>query len=738
MSTPRKVFNIPGGVHPAQNKQQSLRTVIKTASIPNQLIFPLAQHIGAPAEVIVDIGQHVLKGEMIAKPNGFVSVPIHSSTSGTIIAIENRPIAHSSGMSAPCVILESDGKDQWIAHKGFDDYQTIEKPELIDCIRNAGIAGMGGAGFPSAVKLSTRPDQVIETLIINGTECEPYITADDILMRERAEQIIKGVEILAHLIKPTVEVLIGVEDNKPEGIAALKTEANKSSINIDVVSFPTKYPSGGEKQLIQILTGKEIPQGGLPSEIGVICQNIGTTVAIYKAVCLGEPLISRITTITGNAVAKQQNYEVLLGSSMRHLLEASGYQENNAARLIMGGPMMGFTLQSQDLPIVKTTNCILAPTEQELSTPPPQQACIRCGMCSEACPVNLLPQQMYWFSRAKNHEGLKAHNLFDCIECGACSFVCPSSIPLVQYYRASKSDIRHTEIEAKKASHSKERFEARQARLERTEIEKEARRKERQEKATAAAAKKANAEKLAAETSSTESIPIESTNASVDPVQAAIERAKAKSQSNTDPIEAKAALPTEKTNKKSVDAISDDPVQAAIQRAQTKRLGTKLNESTDDKKAKLEKDIANFTRRIKTSEEKLVTAEAEGANTVEAFKAGIAKTQEKLSKAKIEFNALTSTAALTKNTETKKTTATIDDPIQAAIERAKTKRADASNIDPRTQAENNIVSLNKRIDKAIKKLAAAEAGDIKEILQDSLKKLQDKLHAAEKALEDIA
>ncbi|NRB42622.1 MAG: electron transport complex subunit RsxC, partial [Pseudomonadales bacterium] len=415
----RKTFDIPGGIHPLENKQQSLQSPIKTSAIPEILTFPLSQHIGAPASAIVAVGDKVLKGQQIAKATGFVSVPVHASTSGVVIAIENHLVVHSSGMSAPTIVIKSDGKDEWLDHQGHADYKTLNKAELINIIREAGIAGMGGAGFPSAVKLNTRPDQEIKSLIINGTECEPYITADDILMQERADEIIQGVLILKHIVAPTVEAIIGVENNKPEGIAALRKAAEGT--DIEIVTFPTKYPSGGEKQLIQILTGKQVPSGKLPADIGVVCQNIGTTVAIYKAVVHGEPLISRITTVTGGAV-DAQNFEVLLGTSFQFLLDQANYQANKAARLIAGGPMMGFAIETGDVPIVKASNCVLAPTSKEFPDPTPAQACIRCGMCAEACPVSLLPQQMFWFAQAKDHDGLKDQHLMDCIECGACSF----------------------------------------------------------------------------------------------------------------------------------------------------------------------------------------------------------------------------------------------------------------------------------------------------------------------------
>ncbi|HEY9032463.1 MAG TPA: electron transport complex subunit RsxC [Pseudomonadales bacterium] len=681
-SQPRKTWAIHGGIHPPENKQQSLQQAISPAPMPEQLVLPLSQHIGAPAEAIVAVGDTVLKGQMIAKAAGFVSVPVHAPTSGTIVAIEDRPIPHPSGMTGCCIVLQPDNEDRWIEHQGVADYRQLDKAALVDIIRNAGIAGMGGAGFPAAVKLNTRPGQVIETLIINGTECEPYITADDILMRERATDIIEGVKILRHIIQPTRETLIGVEDNKPEAIAALRKVAEGSGI--EVVVFPTKYPSGGEKQLIQILTGKQVPSGGLPADIGIVCQNIGSTAAIYRAVVHGEPLISRITTVTGDAIATPRNYEVLLGTPIRHLLAAAGYQSALNRRLIMGGPMMGFTLLDDAIPVVKTTNCVLAPSADELPAPPPAQACIRCGMCAEACPVSLLPQQMYWFARSKNHEALENHNLFDCIECGACSYVCPSNIPLVQYYRASKADIRRAQAEQKKADYSRQRFEARQARLEKIEAEKEARRLERQQKAAEAAAAASAAN------------PAPATPAVASPAAAA--------------------------------PASDDPVQAAIERAKAKRDGGTSNE---DPRSKLENDIASLQKRVKSSEEKLQLAESSGADTVDALRAGLDKMRDKLAKAEAEL------AALGPATVATAAAPVTDDPVQAAIERAKAKRAgNDAGEDPRARLDKDIGSLEKRIASAEQKLQLAD-GDTAAILQDSLDKLQHKLQQARQQREQL-
>ncbi|MGG2397634.1 electron transport complex subunit RsxC [Pseudomonas sp. SH1-B] len=485
-----KIWDIPGGIHPAEHKDLSNRTPIQQAPLPKRLVLPLGQHIGAAAEPCVAVGQRVRKGEKIAEANGFVSVPLHAPTSGRIASIGEQPYPHASGMLAPAIVIDSDGLDEWIELSPPADYRSLEPAALLTLIRDAGINGLGGAGFPTAVKLTARPTQKIHTLIINGTECEPYITADDLLMRERASELVAGIEVLAQLIQPQ-QVLIGIEDNKPEAIAAVQVACAGHDFQVRV--FPTKYPSGGEKQLIQILTGVEVPSGGLPADIGILCQNVGTCVAIHDAVLLGKPLISRITTLTGEALAHPGNVEALIGTPVGELLQFAGLDSGKLNRLIMGGPMMGFTLPSLEVPLIKTSNCLLASSVEELPAPPPAMPCIRCGECAEACPASLLPQQLHFFALGQEHEQLKAHNLFDCIECGACAYVCPSSIPLVQYYRVAKAEIRELEQKQLKAEHSKQRFEQRQERLRRAEEQKEAERKARAEKAARAKAAQAEA-----------------------------------------------------------------------------------------------------------------------------------------------------------------------------------------------------------------------------------------------------
>lgn len=480
-----KVFAFHGGIHPPENKKQSTRQPIRQLPLPKRLYIPLQQHIGMAAGPVVEVGQQVLKGQLIAEPLGRISAALHAPTSGIVRSIGPHPVPHASGLESDCIVIESDGQDTWIEHQGLDDYTALEPGKLIEHIRQCGIAGMGGAGFPTDVKLHLGDDHIVNTLIINAAECEPYITADDMLMRERADEILGGIRVISHLLRPS-HIMIGIEDNKPQAIHALEAAVKGCGLNIDIRVVPTKYPSGGERQLIKLLTNIEVPSGRIPADIGIVCQNIGTAAAIYRAVHFGEPLISRIVTVTGDAVAQPQNLETLIGTPFADLLDAANVYENRLYRLVMGGPMMGVTVEHDQIPVIKTTNCIIAASIDEMPPAPPEQSCIRCGMCEQVCPAELLPQQLHWFAKGREFDKAKHHNLFDCIECGACAYVCPSSIPLVQYYRFAKSEIRTEEAEQRKADHARLRFEARQARLEREQEEKEARRKARAEEAAQA------------------------------------------------------------------------------------------------------------------------------------------------------------------------------------------------------------------------------------------------------------
>ncbi|ELV8748135.1 electron transport complex subunit RsxC [Vibrio vulnificus] len=464
------LWDFPGGVHPAENKRQSNQQPLVHAALANEIVLPLKQHIGKPGNILVNVGDHVLKGQLLTQSNAGFTLPIHASTSGSITAIETRTVAHPSGLSEMCVVITPDGQDTWCEKQPVVDYSQQNSDYLLDVIRMAGISGMGGAGFPTAKKIQSGLGRT-EILIVNAAECEPYITADDKLLQEHAEEVLQGIEIVEHILQPKLTI-IGIEDNKPEAIKALESAAQNKDIVIRVI--PTKYPSGGEKQLIKVLTNKEVPAGGIPADIGILVQNVGSLYAIKRAVIDGEPMVNRVVTLTGNTFETPRNVWVPLGTPVHALLEQFGYQaDKKLPRLIMGGPMMGFSLPHANVPITKTSNCILAPTRKEISPAGYEMECIRCGACAEACPASLLPQQLQWHAKAEEFDKCEELNLKDCIECGACAFVCPSEIPLVGYYRQAKAEIRTRAQEADAAERAKLRFEEKKARMEREKEERE-------------------------------------------------------------------------------------------------------------------------------------------------------------------------------------------------------------------------------------------------------------------------
>ncbi|KAB7623199.1 electron transport complex subunit RsxC [Alkalilimnicola sp. S0819] len=477
-----KLFRFPGGLRLAGRKKLSNTTTIRPAPVPAELTVPLGQHIGAVPEVLVKVGDTVGKGQMLARPDGYVSAAVHAPSSGTVTAIESRPVPHPSGLSAPCVVIRTDGEDRWAELPApISDWEQRDPAELRQRVREAGIVGLGGAAFPSSVKLNPGPGAVVEDLILNGAECEPYISCDDRLMRERAEQIVGGLRIIRHALQAR-RCTIGVEDNKPEAIAALREALSAAGErDVAVAAVPTRYPAGGEKQLIQVLTGREVPSGGLPLQIGVVCHNVGTAAAVYQAVVEGRPLISRVLTVTGAGVAAPANLEVRIGTPFSALIEYCGGYTPEVDRLLMGGPMMGFAVQDDLVPVIKATNCVLAGSGAEFPRPAEALPCIRCGACADACPVSLLPQQLYWHARAGDFDKTQEHELFDCIECGACAYVCPSQIPLVQYFRYAKSEIAEQERERKKADLARDRYEFRLERLEREKQEQAEKRRKKKE-----------------------------------------------------------------------------------------------------------------------------------------------------------------------------------------------------------------------------------------------------------------
>jgi len=517
------LWPFPGGLQLADEKHISSERPIARLATPARLVLPLRQHIGAANQPLVSVGERVLKGQQIASAEGYISAPVHAPTSGTVAAIEEMPVAHPSQLPALCIAIDSDGAEEWVERQPLGDgYRDLAPLELRNLLRERGIVGLGGATFPTAVKLQPGPGRRIDTLIINGAECEPYISCDQLLMRERAADVVAGIAVIQHMVSPA-QTLIGVEDNKPDAIDALQRALAEAGLNdTRVVSVPTRYPTGGEKQLIRVLTGKIVPSGGLPAEVGALCQNVGTCAAIADAVYRDQPLISRIVTVTGRGVAVPQNLEVPLGAPMAALIEHCGGYVDGVARLIMGGPMMGFALPGDELPVTKGCNCLLASLAEELAPPQAEQPCIRCGACVEACPAELLPQQLYWYARAGDLEQARQHHLFDCIDCGCCAYVCPSHIPLVQYYRHAKTAVAAAEREREKAEVARQRHEFRQQRIARAEREKA----ERLAKKKAALEASKRAAKAKAEASEASGEAAEAPRQ--DAIQAAIERARKK------------------------------------------------------------------------------------------------------------------------------------------------------------------------------------------------------------------
>ncbi len=463
-----------GGLKLPGHKTLSTLTPIADLPPPARVVLPVRQHIGNAAEVLVSVGEQVRKGQKIAAAAGYVSAPVHASISGVVTAIEDRDVPHPSGLQSLCIEIESDGRDEWTdaLPEPWPDYREIPDLELRNRLRESGIVGLGGAAFPTSVKLNPGEKSPIKTVVINGAECEPYITCDDMLMREHAAEIVSGIGVIQHLLRPE-RVLVGIEDNKPEAIAAMRRAVQEvGEGGIEVVVVPTRYPTGGEKQLIKVLTNQEVPPHALPADIGVTCHNVGTAYAVHEAIVHGRPLIERVVTVTGNGIEHPQNLRVRIGAMFSDLTRHAGGYSDAASYLIMGGPMMGISLRHDQLPVIKATNCLLIAAETEIRPVNDASACIRCGDCVSACPVNLLPQQMYWYARSGDYDKIQEFSLFDCIECGCCSYVCPAHIPLVQYYRHAKNEIWQQEKRARKTDLARQRHEFRQARLERQQREK--------------------------------------------------------------------------------------------------------------------------------------------------------------------------------------------------------------------------------------------------------------------------
>jgi len=637
-----KLWTFHGGIHPPENKQQSNQFAIRDAGIPATLIIPV-EHKGHVPALLVNIGDTVLKGQPLTKVYGAMVVQ-HASSSGVVVAIEKRCDLHPSGLSVLSVVIQTDGLDRAVEYIKPQAFNEVAPAILVEKIQQAGIVGLGGAGFPSHLKLAHNDG--IKLLIINAAECEPYITADDRLIQEQAHEIIEGVAVLNHILRPELTI-IAIEDNKKEAInnlqEALQHSVYKDKIMVRII--PTIYPSGSEKQLIEILTGKQTPVGKHPIELGIVMQNIGTVFAIKQAIIDAKPLTSRIVTLTGDSLQKRGNVSVRIGTPIQYLLDRYWVDSIAVNQLIIGGPMMGFTIENTAVPVTKTCNCILAPTIKEMPSAPAEMPCIRCSECADACPANLLPQQLLWYSQSKDHDKLNDYNLSACIECGACAYVCPSHIPLVEYYRVAKAEINTAKIEAQKAETARLRHENREARLEQAKLDRQAKHK-------AAAAKR--------------QAQMKEKNGGEDLIAAALARAKAKKSEET----------TEKPAK-------NDAVAAAIARAKAKKVAQAENreaETTevDPKKAAVAAAIARAKAKKVAQAENRETEIAEVDPKKAAVAAAIARAKAKKA-AQAETHKPTQTEVV--DLDPRKAA------VAAAITRAKAKKSEESPANETKQDE---------------------------------------------------
>jgi len=667
-------WDFHGGIHPPEQKFLTSSKPIKQLTLPKQLIIPLQQHIGREGDLLVSTGDHVLKGQALTLGTNPMMVPIHAPTSGTISAIKQSVIAHASGLSQLCIFLDVDGEDTWRKRNVCPDLELLSNSDIIEKISDAGIAGMGGAGFPTHIKASSKPE--INFLIINGVECEPYITSDDLLMMEHSDAIVDGINILDKLLTPAF-ILIAIEDNKPKAIKAMQ-HATAGIEKIKVCVVPTKYPAGGEKQLIQILTGQEVASGRLPIHSGIVMQNVATCFAINEAVRHDTPLLRRVVTVTGQALNKPQNVWALLGTPINFLLEQCDVQaiENDKQPVIMGGPMMGFSVSSELVPIIKTSNCILVPSKVEMPSAFEKESkeveCIRCGQCSDVCPSQLLPQELQWSAKAKDYPQLEKLNLSDCIDCGACAYVCPSQIPLVHYYRVAKAEIREQQQLDLKAEKAKVRFEARKLRLEKEKIARQEKHKK------AAAARKAAMNKATPEATGAKSA-----------VAAALARVKAKKaskgkvQTQDDTANSQTDVPADIANDQK------SQVSAAIARAKAKK---KLKAEAANKQLSSGKSVDEPVKSIPVKTPEIKAPQPSVDDKKAKISAAIAKAKaKKLAKStdvaesdKITVDSIDETSVVEKtvNTDDKKA------KISAAIAKAKNKALAEAKAETEAEASN--------------------------------------------------
>jgi Na+-translocating ferredoxin:NAD+ oxidoreductase subunit C len=464
---------VRGGLRLNAHKERSTEHPLRAASPVDSLVLPLDQHAGAPAVPLVKPGERVLRGQPIAEPNGVISSWLHSPVSGTVAAIEPRPAPHRLGAPSLSIIVTNDGRDERYAAPDSTPFEQLAPEQLRDLIGRGGLVGLGGAVFPTAAKLGSAAKASELRLLINGAECEPYISCDDVLMRERARDVVFGARVLLHAAGARTCV-IAIEDDTPQAATALGAAiADAHDERIRLRRVASVYPAGGEKQLITTIFGIEVPADGLPADVGAACLNVGTAAAVASWVRDGQPLISRIVTVTGDGVREQRNLDVPLGTPLAALIFDCGGYTARMSRLIMGGSMMGQALPHDAMPAIKATNCVIAASALDLQPRAAEMPCIRCGNCSHACPAMLLPQQLHWYAVARDLDALQTYGLMDCIECGCCDYVCPSQIPLVERFRDMKPALTEKLAAHASAEAARERFDARTARLDRIENERQ-------------------------------------------------------------------------------------------------------------------------------------------------------------------------------------------------------------------------------------------------------------------------
>ena len=727
-----KLWTYPGGIHPLENKKQSNQKPIRRLHLPKYFYVPIVQHSGWAGDLCVKTGDYVFKGQPLTKGDNYRQLPVHAPTSGTILAIEPYTSSHPSGLPEMTIIIETDGRDEWIDRQPIEDFLSLSPEQIVEKVYQHGVAGLGGAVFPTGAKLSFA-DKRCNALTSNGAGCEPSSTCDDRLMRDYTDELLEGIRILRYFLRPE-EVVIAIEDNKPNAIRAIE-KGLKGANDIHLRVIPTKYPSGASDQLVQVLTGLEIPQGQRTIEMGIVMHNVGTAFAVKRAVIDDEPLIERVVTLTGDKIRNKGNVWARLGTPILHLLEQVDYRADSRFPVFLGGPMTGFILHSLQSPVTKLTNCIIAPDHFEYAPPEPERNCIRCSSCSDACPVGLLPQQLYWFARAEDHDKSKEYHLSACIECGVCAYVCPSYIPLIQYFRQEKAKIAEIEEKERKAEEAKIRFEAREARLQK---EKEAR----------SARINQAAEKRREEVAQA---------AGEDPVAAALARIKAKKAEPAAEVQAKAngepdnselmaqrrarRLAKQAEQAASVDNTVEESsakpearksaVEAALARARAKKAAqsgseqavekleeiTKPTESTDPRKAAVDAALARARAKkaAQSGSEQAVEKSEEIAKPAEASDPRKAAVEAALARARAKKAAQAGgEQAVEKSEEMAKPAESVDPrkaAVEAALARARAKKAAQAGGEQAVEKSEEIAKPAERVDprKAAVEAALARA-----------------------------